>query len=113
MKVLASCPFCYGDDDSLPKAPIVAMGTQVYLSCTLTEELVEGHCLIVPIAHHLSTLSGEDTMWDEVRVRVRGTLHLKLPTTDFNSLVEFYEVSHANVRRGGQRCRFLRDSPVS
>ncbi|KAI8986105.1 CwfJ C-terminus 1-domain-containing protein-like protein [Trametes punicea] len=67
MKVLASCPFCYGEDDSLPKAPIIAMGTRVYLSCTLTEELVEGHCLIVPIPHHLSTLEGDDDMWDEVR----------------------------------------------
>ncbi|KAI0826861.1 CwfJ C-terminus 1-domain-containing protein-like protein [Trametes gibbosa] len=67
MKVLASCPFCYGDDDSLPKAPIVAMGTRAYLSCTLNEELTEGHCLIVPNAHHLSTLEGDDDMWDEVK----------------------------------------------
>ncbi|TFK91929.1 hypothetical protein K466DRAFT_659656 [Polyporus arcularius HHB13444] len=67
MKVLASCQFCYGEDDSLPKAPIIAMGTRVYLSCTLNEELTEGHCLIVPIAHHLSTLEGDDDMWDEVR----------------------------------------------
>ncbi|TBU47785.1 CwfJ C-terminus 1-domain-containing protein-like protein [Dichomitus squalens] len=67
MKVLASCPFCYGEDDSLPKAPIIAMGTRVYLSCTLNEELVDGHCLIVPIPHHLSSLEGDDDMWDEVR----------------------------------------------
>ncbi|KAI0712218.1 CwfJ C-terminus 1-domain-containing protein-like protein [Earliella scabrosa] len=67
MKVLATCPFCYGEDDSLPKAPIVAMGTRVYLSCTLTEELTEGHCLIVPISHHLSMLEGDDDVWDEVR----------------------------------------------
>ncbi|KAI0657373.1 CwfJ C-terminus 1-domain-containing protein-like protein [Cubamyces menziesii] len=67
MKVLASCPFCYGEDDSLPKAPIIAMGTRVYLSCTLNEELTAGHCLIVPIAHHLSTLEGDDDMWDEVK----------------------------------------------
>ncbi|KAI0766423.1 CwfJ C-terminus 1-domain-containing protein-like protein [Trametes elegans] len=67
MKVLASCPYCYGEDDSLPKAPIIAMGTRVYLSCTLNEELVDGHCLIVPIAHHLSTLEGDDDMWDEVK----------------------------------------------
>ncbi|KAI1789572.1 CwfJ C-terminus 1-domain-containing protein-like protein [Ganoderma leucocontextum] len=67
MKVLASCPFCYGEDDSLPKAPMVAMGTRVYLTCTLNEELVDGHCLIVPISHHLSTLEGDDDMWDEVR----------------------------------------------
>ncbi|EAU85946.1 complexed with Cdc5 protein Cwf19 [Coprinopsis cinerea okayama7 len=66
-RVLASCPYCYGEDDSLPKAPIVAMGTRVYLSCTLTEELVPGHCLIVPIQHHLCMLEGDDDVWDEVR----------------------------------------------
>ena len=53
-KVLATCPFCYGEDDSLPKAPVVAMATRCYLSCTLNQELTSGHCLIVPIQHHLS-----------------------------------------------------------
>ena len=34
----------------------------------MVEELVPGHCLIVPIQHHLSTLEMEDDDWDEVRV---------------------------------------------
>ncbi|KAF5315447.1 hypothetical protein D9619_007008 [Psilocybe cf. subviscida] len=59
-KALASCNFCYGEDDSLPRAPVVAMGTRVYLSCTITEELVPGHCLIVPIQHCLNMLEGDD-----------------------------------------------------
>ncbi len=67
-KALSSCQFCYGEDDSLPKAPVIAMGTRAYLSCTLTEELVPGHCLIVPIQHHLAMLEGDDDLWDEVRV---------------------------------------------
>ena len=46
------------------------MGTRVYLSCTLNEELVNGHCLIVPIQHHLTMLEGDDDVWDEVRVCV-------------------------------------------
>ncbi|EKM79325.1 hypothetical protein AGABI1DRAFT_85181 [Agaricus bisporus var. burnettii JB137-S8] len=66
-QVLDTCPFCYGEDDSLPKAPIVAMGTRTYLSCTTFEELVKGHCLIVPIQHHLSMLEADDDTWDEVR----------------------------------------------
>ncbi|KAG6832004.1 hypothetical protein H0H92_006040 [Tricholoma furcatifolium] len=66
-KALATCNFCYGEDDSPPKAPVIAMGTRVYLSCTLTDELVEGHCLIVPIQHHLTMLDGDDDVWDEVR----------------------------------------------
>jgi hypothetical protein len=67
-KVLATCPFCYGEDDSPPKAPVVAMGTRTYLSCTTNDELVKGHCLIVPIQHHLTMLEGDDDVWDEVRV---------------------------------------------
>ncbi|KAF9226324.1 hypothetical protein BS17DRAFT_794490 [Gyrodon lividus] len=66
-KVLATCQFCYGEDDSPPKAPVIAMGTRVYLSCTLTEELLDGHCLIVPIQHHLTMLEADDDVWDEVR----------------------------------------------
>ncbi|KAH9936259.1 CwfJ C-terminus 1-domain-containing protein-like protein [Fomitopsis serialis] len=66
-KVLSTCPFCFGENDEMPKAPIIAMGTRVYLSCTLTEELVDGHCLIVPIQHHLTMLEGDDDVWDEVR----------------------------------------------
>ncbi|KAG6819995.1 hypothetical protein H0H93_006698 [Arthromyces matolae] len=66
-KALSSCNFCYGEDDSLPKAPIVAMGYRAYLSCTLTDELVDGHCLIVPIQHHLTMLEADDDVWDEVR----------------------------------------------
>jgi Protein similar to CwfJ C-terminus 1 len=47
---------------------MIALGTRVYLSCTLHEELVPGHCLIVPIQHHLTTLEGDDDVWDEIRV---------------------------------------------
>ena len=47
---------------------MIALGTRVYLSCTLHEELVPGHCLIVPIQHHLTVLEGDDDVWDEIRV---------------------------------------------
>lgn len=67
-QVLATCPFCYGEDDSLPRAPIVAMATRAYLSCTTYEELVKGQCLIVPIQHHLNMLEADDDTWTEVKV---------------------------------------------
>ncbi|KAF8517376.1 CwfJ C-terminus 1-domain-containing protein-like protein [Hysterangium stoloniferum] len=66
-RVLDSCPHCYGEDDSPPKVPVIAMATRCYLSCTPHEELVDGHCHIVPIQHHLSTLEGDDDLWDEIR----------------------------------------------
>ncbi|KAI0304345.1 CwfJ C-terminus 1-domain-containing protein-like protein [Multifurca ochricompacta] len=75
-KALASCPFCYGEDDSLPKAPMVALGTRVYLSCSLHEELTPGHCLIVPIQHHLTMLEGDDDVWDEVRNFMKSIMRM-------------------------------------
>lgn len=44
------------------------MATRCYLACPPHEELVDGHCHIVPIQHHLSTLEGDDDLWDEIRV---------------------------------------------
>ena len=84
------------------------MGTRVYLSCTTNEELVDGHCLIVPIQHHLVMLEGDDDVWDEARVR----LWPKSPEselTNFLSLSEFHEKSHADVQRTGQGCYLLRN----
>ncbi|KAG1775819.1 CwfJ C-terminus 1-domain-containing protein-like protein [Suillus placidus] len=75
-KALSTCQFCYGEDDSPPKAPVVAMGTQVYLSCTLNEELLDGHCLIVPIQHHLTMLEADDDVWDEVRNFMKSVMRM-------------------------------------
>lgn len=67
-RVLDTCYHCYGEDDSPPKAPVIAMATRCYLACPPHEELVEGHCHIVPIQHHLSTLEGDDDLWNEIQV---------------------------------------------
>ena len=75
---MASCAFCFGEDDSPPKAPVIAMGTRVYLSSTTNEELVDGHCLIVPIQHHLTMLEGDDDVWEEVKVCQTCFKNLKL-----------------------------------
>ncbi|KAH7100395.1 CwfJ C-terminus 1-domain-containing protein-like protein [Auriculariales sp. MPI-PUGE-AT-0066] len=66
-KVLSSCQFCPADDNDLPRAPVISMGTRCYLSCTQFEELLPGHCLIVPLQHHLSMLEGDDDLWEEVK----------------------------------------------
>jgi hypothetical protein len=93
-KVLATCPFCFGEDDSPPKAPVVSMGSRAYLSCTTQEELVPGHCLIVPIQHHLTMLEADDDVWDEIRV-----YHLiRMKSLNTNYITEFYEESDADVR---------------
>ena len=49
------------------------MGTRVYFSCILTEELLEVHCLIVHIQHHLTMLEVDDDVWDGVRVCIHSS----------------------------------------
>ncbi|KZV61507.1 hypothetical protein PENSPDRAFT_592720 [Peniophora sp. CONT] len=75
-KALSTCSFCYGEDDSLPKAPVVATGTRAYLSCTTNEELVQGHCLIVPMQHYLSMLEADDDVWDEIRNFMKSLMRM-------------------------------------
>lgn len=70
-KALESCQFCYQDTDTAtipPQAAVVAMGTRAYLSLPITEPLVPGHALIVPMQHHLSSLEADDDTWDEMKV---------------------------------------------
>ncbi|PSS06844.1 hypothetical protein PHLCEN_2v3563 [Hermanssonia centrifuga] len=87
-KVLATCSFCYGEDDSSPKAPVIAMGTRAYLSCTQYEDLVDGHCLIAPIQHHLNMLEADDDVWDEVRNFMKCLMRM---FADEDKGVVFYE----------------------
>jgi hypothetical protein len=70
-KALDTCPFCY-QDGNVPRAAVVALGNRTYIACTQNEELVDGHCLIVPIQHHVSMLELDDEDWDEVKVRAGG-----------------------------------------
>jgi hypothetical protein len=69
-KALDSCHFCYQDtdDDTVPpQMPMVALGTRAYLALPRCEGLADGHCYIVPLAHHLSSLEGDDDTWEEIR----------------------------------------------
>lgn len=66
-----SCTLCYSDEGAPPKAPVVALGTRVYLALMENEELVPGHCRIVPVQHYLSCLEiDEEEGWDEIKVRL-------------------------------------------
>lgn len=86
------------------------MGTRAYLSCTLFEELIEGHCYIVPIQHHLSMLEADDDVWDEIRVCTCFTFDTTGEQYHSFVITEFYEVPDENVLARGQGRRLLRDS---
>ncbi|ORY04588.1 hypothetical protein K493DRAFT_311293 [Basidiobolus meristosporus CBS 931.73] len=63
---LDKCDYCYRES-SPPNVPVVSLGVKTYLALPNHEELVPGHCLIVPTQHSLSTLECEDDVWDEIR----------------------------------------------
>ncbi|EIW68951.1 hypothetical protein TREMEDRAFT_68880 [Tremella mesenterica DSM 1558] len=86
-KALDECPFCY-QEDRQPLTAVVALGTRTYLCCTMTEELVEGHCLIVPLQHHLSSLEMDDDEWEEVRNFMKCLMRMHAKE---NKGVLFYE----------------------
>ncbi|BGP20718.1 Pre-mRNA-splicing factor cwf19 [Rhodosporidiobolus nylandii] len=67
-KALDSCTLCFSDEGDPPKSAVVALGTRTYLGLMDNEELVPGHCRIVPAQHHLSCLEiEEEEGWDEIK----------------------------------------------
>lgn len=47
---------------------MIALGTRCYLALNRFEGLVEGHCLIVPLQHQLTSLESDDDTWEEIKV---------------------------------------------
>ncbi|WRT63888.1 uncharacterized protein IL334_000814 [Kwoniella shivajii] len=99
-KALDSCPFCY-QDDRPPLAAVVALGTRTYMCCTQYEELVSGHCLIVPLQHHLSTLEMEDEDWDEVKNFMKCLMRMHAQTNHgvifFETVLSFKHQKHTCI----------------
>ncbi|KAJ3808469.1 CwfJ C-terminus 1-domain-containing protein-like protein [Lentinula aff. lateritia] len=112
-KALADCDFCFsgsGSDEHPPRAPMIALGTRVYLSCTIHEELVPGHCLIVPIQHCLTMLEGDDDVWDEVKNFMK-TLMRMFSEQEPQKGVLFYETVTPGSMKG-QRHSYIECVPV-
>jgi len=93
---LDTCAFCY-QEEGPPKAPIVAIGHRAYLSCTQNEELVDGHCIIVPIQHYTSTLDLDDDEWEEIKVSLALDRGYSLALLIAMVTAEFHEVLDADV----------------
>lgn len=66
-KVLDTCPLCQHDDKPTV-APIISLGTRVFLTLPTEPELCEGGATIVPIQHRNNTLECDDDEWEEIRV---------------------------------------------
>lgn len=72
-KILDSCPLCYHEDRQPPQdqpiAPIIALGTRVYLTMATEPELkgAEGGAVVAPISHRTNLLECDDDEWEEIR----------------------------------------------
>lgn len=67
-KILDSCPLCYHEDkDTPPVAPVISLGTRVFLTLPTEPEISEGGAFIVPIQHRKNLLECDDDEWEEIR----------------------------------------------
>lgn len=89
-RIIETCPLCYKDDGKMPLAPVISLATRTYLSLPTEPELTSDGAMIVPIRHTRNLAECDDDEWEEIRVFI---LHLC-----FRLIIEFHEMSHADVR---------------
>ncbi|KAJ3981986.1 CwfJ C-terminus 1-domain-containing protein-like protein [Lentinula detonsa] len=113
-KALANCDFCFSETSSghehPPRAPVIALGTRTYLSCTTYEELVPGHCLIVPIQHCLTMLEGDDDVWDEVKNFMKTLMRMFSEQEPQKGVIFYETVTPGSMK--GQRHSYIECVPV-
>lgn len=67
-KILDSCMLCHHEDRNQPPvAPIISLGTRVFLTLPTEPELSDGGAVIVPIQHRTNLLECDDDEWEEIR----------------------------------------------
>ncbi|KAH6971009.1 CwfJ C-terminus 1-domain-containing protein-like protein [Ilyonectria sp. MPI-CAGE-AT-0026] len=67
-RVLESCPLCHKEDTSQPPvAPVVSLGTRVFLTLATEPEVSPGGAVIAPITHRRNLLECDDDEWEELR----------------------------------------------
>jgi Protein similar to CwfJ C-terminus 1 len=67
-RIVENCPLCYKDDGKLPLAPVISLGTRVYLSLPTEPELTSDGAIIAPIRHARNLAECDDDEWEEIRV---------------------------------------------
>jgi hypothetical protein len=95
-KILDNCQLCHHEDRNLPPvAPIISLGTRVYLTLPTEPELTEGGAVIVPIQHRNNLLECDDDEWEEIRNFMKSLTRLY---HDQGREVVFYENAAAPQR---------------
>jgi hypothetical protein len=96
-RILDTCPLCHHEDKGTgPVAPVVSLGTMVYLTLPTEPELSEGGACIVPIQHRTNLLECDEDEWEEIRNFMKCLIRLY---HDQGREVIFYENAASPRRR--------------
>jgi hypothetical protein len=67
-RILDTCQLCHHPERNQPPvAPLLSLGTRVYLTLPTEPELSDGGAVIVPIEHKTNLLECDDDEWEEIR----------------------------------------------
>ncbi|WYZ35299.1 hypothetical protein EsH8_I_001575 [Colletotrichum jinshuiense] len=67
-RILDNCPLCHHEDKGQPPlAPVISLGTRVFLTLPTDPEISEGGAVITPMAHRKNLLECDDDEWEEIR----------------------------------------------
>lgn len=67
-RILENCALCHHEDKGRPPiAPVVSLGTRVFITLTTEPEVSPGGAVIVPITHRGNLLECDDDEWEEIR----------------------------------------------
>lgn len=94
-KVLDTCPLCQ-QDEKPPLAPVISLGTRVFLTLPTEPELCSGGAIIVPIQHRTNMMECDDDEWEEVRNFMKSLTRMYASQ---NLDVIFYENAASPQRR--------------
>ena len=96
-RILDSCPLCHHEDTNTPPiAPVVSLGTRVYLTLPTEPEISDGGACIIPIQHRDNLLECDDDEWEEVRNFMKSLTRMY---HDQGRDVIFYENAAAPQRK--------------
>ncbi|EPS36709.1 hypothetical protein H072_9724 [Dactylellina haptotyla CBS 200.50] len=94
-RILDSCPLC-SQENRQPIAPVISLGTRVFLTLPTEPELSAGGATIVPIQHRTNTLECDDDEWEEIRNFMKCLIRMY---HDRGQDVIFYENASAPQRK--------------
>ena len=96
-RILDNCPLCHHEDTNTPPiAPIVSLGTRVYLTLPTEPEISDGGACIIPVQHRGNLLECDDDEWEEIRNFMKSLTRMY---HEQNRSVIFYENAAAPHRK--------------